>query len=87
MNNLHPEQRPDEIYMGNVKPGETVKFRWCSGRLGQNAYMTDGTLIAPVNGLFPWFIKVGEVETAIKKADPSTAAILQRMVAARRCGV
>ena len=61
----HPEQEPDEIYMGNATRGDAAKSSWRSSRFGSTPLKADGS---PLNGsdLRPWFIKRSEVEQAIE---------------------
>ena len=61
----HPEQQPDEIYLGNTRPCNIGKSSWRTSRLGVNPLMANGL---PYNGndLKPWFIKKSEVISAIE---------------------
>ncbi len=60
----HPEQRPDEIYLGNTRPEDLWKSSWRTSRLGENPLMVDGTPYTGGN-LNPWFIKKSEVQAQI----------------------
>ncbi len=63
---LHPEQQPDELYLGNIPPEDLWKSYWKTSRLGSNPLRSDGT---PYTGgdLKPWFIKRSEVEAAVAR--------------------
>lgn len=64
----HPEQKEDEIYMGNESTSNFLYHKqpacvWKSKRLGRQAFYFDGTPIK--DGMRPVFIKRSEVEAAI----------------------
>lgn len=66
----HPEQQPDEIYMGNCEVKD-LYGSWKTSRLGRIARNSSGVpLLQPLHPYktdktFPWFIKRSEVEWAI----------------------
>lgn len=70
----HPEQRPDEIYMGNATREDVARSSWRTSRLGNTPLMADGS---PLNShdLRPWFIKRSEVEQAIR--DENNADLIR----------
>ena len=62
----HPEQQPDEIYMGNSAPETLAKSSWRTSRLGLNPLKADGSPLIGWDDLKPWFIKKSEVQAAIE---------------------
>lgn len=68
----HPEQKENEIYMGNVRmtdesyPFYENKTSWKSNRYGNTAYTHFGE---PLNlpNYRPWFITIEEVQSAINR--------------------
>jgi hypothetical protein len=61
----HPEQQPDELYMGNTMPEEVGQSSWRTTRLGETPLNIHGETITN-SRLKPWFIKRSEVEAAIR---------------------
>lgn len=67
----HPEQRPNQIYMGNeLQPRDEYDFRFGGGRIGwrtkthgSTAYDIYGKFI---EGMVPVFIEMSEVISAIE---------------------
>ena len=73
----HPEQQPDEIYMGNTH-GKPVTA-WQTVRIGKQAY--DIYNMSIIQGLSPWFIKRKEVEDCIASStNIARNHILQQML-------
>jgi len=66
MNKHHPEQRDDEIYMGNTTPKDFPKSSWITKRMGSISFDINNNPLAPINQLFPWFIAAGEIRQEIK---------------------
>lgn len=62
----HPEQQPDEIYLGNTVPSNLDKSEWKTKRLGIKCMLQAGTLYIS-EYLKPWFIKRSEVQEALDK--------------------
>lgn len=60
----HPEQTPEEIYLGNALQHEVLKSSWRSTRLGNTPLMADGSPCI-FSDVKPWFIQRSEVEAAI----------------------
>ena len=66
----HPEQREDEVYLGNT----TMEgFRACchkTKRIGRGAYDADGKFVVQTNWvtcIFPFFVKKEEYDKAMEK--------------------
>lgn len=64
----HPEQQPDEIYMGNTTLDGVLGSSWKTSRLGNVALSSSGEPLETWDNYKPWFIKVSEVESAISMA-------------------
>ena len=84
----HPEQRPEELYLGNVRPQDVWRSLWRTSRLGSNPLMADGTP-CPYGDIKPWFIQRHEVQEAIeseKRNDrpwsAETIRVFKKMLAA-----
>jgi len=86
----HPEQRPDEIYLGNARPGDLSDSSWKTSRLGKVGLQADGSPLGKHNAerLRPWFIKRAEVEATIqaerlnnKPWSASTIRVYEAMLA------
>ena len=84
----HPEQHPEELYLGNTRPEYVWRLPWRTSRLGENPLMADGTP-CPYGNIKPWFIQRHEVQEAIedeKRNDKPWSAItirvFERMLAA-----
>jgi hypothetical protein len=62
----HPEQEPDEVYLGNTTIEGVMRSSWRTSRLGEYPLCADGS---PYKGtdLRPWFIKRSEVQGEINK--------------------
>lgn len=70
----HPEQKPDEIYMGNAQRNVLSSSSWATSRLGENALDSQGKPIIQESWhieLKPWFIKIWEVENRIEQEKAS----------------
>ena len=67
----HPEQREDEIYMGNTDDRGFLLSSWVSKRMGEVAYQINGALVDAISAaqLHPWFIVADEVEQAIRQEE------------------
>lgn len=84
----HPEQRPDEIYLGNTDANGFSRSGWVSKRLGNHVQYPHGYRLGEPRGegYYPWFIARSEVEMAIKTirpTDPNSAeriATFQKML-------
>ena len=62
----HPEQRPEELYLGNTRPEDVWRSSWRTSRLGENPLKADGTPYT-YGDLKPWFIQRAEVHAEIEK--------------------
>jgi hypothetical protein len=66
----HPEQKDNEIFMGNVYLDDRIyrdfqnKTSWKSNRYGDVAYSNVGAKL-DYDGYYPWFITIDEVQSAI----------------------
>jgi len=63
----HPEQKPDEIYLGNASADTILRSSWKTSRRGINPLGSNGL---PLDKYFPetlkpWFIKTDEVRERI----------------------
>ncbi len=100
--NRHPEQKEDEIFLGNACHADAQKSYWKSSRFGNVAYQLDGKVIpyseskdyfgVSFDRLRPWFIKKSEVERRIQSLPEergiySEAATLQRLLNEAKGGV
>jgi len=76
----HPEQLPEELYLGNARPEDVWRSPWRTSRLGENPLKADGTPYT-YGGLKPWFIQRAEVQAEIEKekrnAQPWSPDIIQ----------
>ncbi len=64
----HPEQQPDEIYMGNSTIDGVLKSSWKTSRRGEVALGSNGQFCGE-GDLRPWFVKISEVENALIAAE------------------
>lgn len=68
----HPEQKDNEIYMGNVRLNDRKfsyfeeKTSWKTNRYGNVAYTIFGTKLDCEN-YYPWFITIEEVQNQINQ--------------------
>ncbi len=62
MQKYHPEQRDDEIYMGNQSADGVNRMLWQTRRLGNIAYAKNGE---PLRNLHPVFVARLEIENKI----------------------
>ena len=62
----HPEQRDDEIYLGNVTEAEYELLSWVNKRLGRFAYNYEGRIVTSRDKYFPMFLARSEVEAKLK---------------------
>lgn len=58
----HPEQRPDEVFVGNMQNLSYVGFT--NKRMGRIAYDITGKMLDPINGLFPIFVATEDIIAA-----------------------
>jgi len=68
----HPEQRDDELYLGNTDPDQFHKSAWVTKRMGNVARYGDGRAVesAGYGGeMRPWFILRSEVEQKIRTEE------------------
>lgn len=56
----HPEQRDDEVFLGNCTEDGFNTIGWKTKRLGETAYDVDGNKISSVTWLRPAFRKRDE---------------------------
>ena len=64
----HPEQRPDEVFVGNMQDLNHVGFK--NKRMGHVAYDIAGKVLDPINGVFPIFVATEDIIAA--GLDPKT---------------
>ena len=62
----HPEQRDDEIYLGNATETEYEVSSWVNKRLGEVAYNHWGQVVTSRDNYFPMFLARSEVEAKLK---------------------
>lgn len=90
---FHPEQLPDEIYMGNENP-RTNLSGWRSSRYGEQPLDKNGEklLYSDWPNVRPWFIRISEVRAAIEHENfvkgpnwQEKVKIYQEMIDKRTC--
>lgn len=64
MNQRHPEQQLDEIFIGNSSL--CWRSSWRTLRIGDVAFALDGTVVV---GATPAFVQMSEIEQAIRDAE------------------
>lgn len=59
----HPEQKPNEVYLGNFTPEQAEAIGWRSKRAGTTPLRADGTPypFAADHNIRPWFASRNEV--------------------------
>ena len=76
--NVHPEQRPGEVYLQNTTHESLMQAKpgWASSRLGEQAFNPDGTPTDSV--LKPHFVRLDELLAAGLAVDDVAMAHSQR---------
>lgn len=73
----HPEQKPDEIYMGNTSIEGFLQSGWKTKRRGITPLGSNGLPLdrCSAEDLRPWFIKTDEVRASIDSGKKRQSGI------------